>query len=612
MITTIGQLMINEALPEEYRDYSRVMDKKTTQKVLFDLAKKHPEKYKSVLQRLMNVGQSVSTTGGFSYSLKDFMPSEVKKRHVAKMRMQVDKIRNNPKLSSEESNLQIVELLSSRLSPMMAEILEDSRKRGSRLADVVSSGSKGSPGQFNTTVGAPLLFEDHRGNPIPIPVFDSASEGLDPVSYFASAYGTRKGVISTKFATQDAGDFAKQLARSGSRTVVTEQDCGTTNGIMVDSCDKENSGAVMAADYAGVKTGTIIEDGHMKMLSKKCTPIKVRSPSTCEAEHGICAVCSGVRERGVLPDIGDNIGVAAGQTLSERLSQGSLNVKHQAGAASGKVINYGFEDVNRLFQMPKNFPKSSTVSEIDGEVKRIVPAAGGGAHVFVGDTEHWISDGIENAIVKVGDRVEAGDMLSNGISNPKDIARLRGIGEARRRFIDEVRRVTGNKISRRNAEVVARGLVSHVRVTDVDGAGGAAVGDIVRYDDLVRDYMPRQGSTTLAPNMAKGKYLERSIGHYTIGTRVTNRVLKDLKDWKTKDILVNDREPSFMPDVQRLYNHAQLDPDWMTRLGGSQLKQTLLKSVHQGLGSQEHSTSFVPALAKGIDFGKGVTEEGKF
>lgn len=606
MITTLGQALINEALPPELRDYRRKWTKKAVQEVMQEVATKYPDQYKDVAHKLMRIGQSASTTGNISYSLRDFLPSQLKKREKANLSLKVQEILNGAG-SDEDKNVKVVEVLGNKLG-LIDEFMKEGVTSGNRLAEIINSGSKGSPGQYNTTVGIPLLFTDHRDDPIPIPVLNSAADGLDPVEFFASTFGTRRGVISTKFATQDAGAFAKQLAKANQRLVVTEEDCGTENGIPVDGDDIENVGTILQNSVGGLEPGRLLNSKDLQKLKGKT--VLVRSPITCQAENGVCAKCAGVRDRGSLPEIGDNIGISASQSLSERLSQGSLNVKHGGGALS-KKRPYTFEDVNRLFQMPKRFPRAASVATVDGVVKEIKKSEGGGAYVMIGDQSHYVEEA-DNITVKPGDHIEAGDLLSNGIANPKEIAAYRGIGAARRSFVDEVRRITNDGVSRRNAEVLARGVVSHVRINSLDGPTGTQIGDVTRYDDLVKHYEPREGSTSLPVGSSVGKYLEKPVMHYTIGTRITNRVAKDLKTAGISSILVNNATPAFDPDVQRIYSHPQLDPDWMTRLSGTELKKTLLKSVHEGASSTPHSTSFVPALATGIEFGKTTLTTGEY
>lgn len=607
MQTTIGQLLINESLPEDMRDHTRVLDKNGLKALLREVAEKHPEKYPEISHKLLNVGQSAATTGNFSFSLQDFKSPPSKKAAISSLRLKVRHIIESD-MPPDLRRQKMVELLGGQLHPMMNNTLDDAHKAGSRLAAVVKSGSKGTPSQYNTTVGAPLLYLDHKDQPVPIPVFHSVSEGLDPAEYWASSYGTRKGLLSTKMSVAEAGYFGKKLGMAANRLVVTEHDCGTTNGMMMTGDDRENVGTILAKDIGNLKAGTVVSPEHLTRLRGKT--VLVRSPVTCQAEHGLCAKCAGVREKGTLPELGDNLGITASSTLSERLSQSMLNVKHTAGAALGKK-NYSFEDVERLFEMPSSSVDFAPVTESDGVVKHITPAPAGGVYVKVGEDEYWAPDK-ESVRVKVGQHTEAGEILTNGIPNPSLLAKHRGIGDARRAFVEHVREVTGNNVSRRNAEILSRAMISHVQVTVPNGPNGTIVGDVPRYDDLVRGYEPREGSQEFLPSQAKGQYLEQPVMHYTIGTKVTDRMIKDLQGNGVKNIVTHRESPGFEPDVQRMFSHSQLDPDWMTRMSGYHLGVSLPEAVHRGMASDEHSTSFVPALAKGINFGSNIRTQGTY
>jgi hypothetical protein len=377
---------------------------------------------------------------------------------------------------------------------------------------------------------------------------------------------------------------------------------------MVDGGDHENVGTILQKPVGDIPAGTVLKPHHIKKLRGK--QVITRSPSTCQAAEGMCSHCAGIRERGHFPDIGDNIGVSSAMALGERLSQGSLNVKH-GGGAGGAGKQYGFEDVERLFEMPKHHIETATVSEVDGRVQRIEDAPGGGAYIIINGQEHWVPNK-EASLVKPGQNIEAGDQLSTGIANPSHVARYKGVGAARRKFINQMREVTNNGVSRRNAEVLARAVVKHVRITNDNGPDGTMVDDVLPYDNIVRDYQPRQNSRKRTLTSARGKYLERPTLHYTIGTKVTDGVVNDLKKAGYNNILVNDEPPGFEPDIQRMYAHSSLDPDWMVSLGGYRLKDSLLSSVHRGALSEHTSTSYTPGVARGVGFSEELDVTGKY
>jgi hypothetical protein len=98
---------------------------------------------------------------------------------------------------------------------------------------------------------------------------------------------------------------------------------------------------------------------------------------------------------------------------------------------------------------------------------------------------------------------------------------------------------------RRNIEMLSRGVINHVRLNDT--VGDYMPDDIIPYDMFERNWQPRTGHKQLATNSAKGKYLEKPILHYTVGTRLTPSVMKELNDFNIKDVTVHDEPPPFEP-----------------------------------------------------------------
>jgi hypothetical protein len=169
---------------------------------------------------------------------------------------------------------------------------------------------------------------------------------------------------------------------------------------------------------------------------------------------------------------------------------------------------------------------------------------------------------------------------------------------------------SGTASSRRNVEVLARGLINHVRITDLDGPNNTLPDDVVEYDGIVRGYRPRSGSELTNLKRSIGRYLEKPLLHYSIGTRITPRVVESLSKYGYKDALTHKDEPSFMPEMQRAADNLSHSPDWQVRLGGYGLKNNLLKSVHRGASSAIHGDSYMPALAQAEEFAIG--EKGQY
>jgi hypothetical protein len=128
--------------------------------------------------------------------------------------------------------------------------------------------------------------------------------------------------------------------------------------------------------------------------------------------------------------------------------------------------------------------------------------------------------------------------------------------------------------------------------------------DVIPYSTLEHGYKPREGFQTLEPSRALNKYLEKPVLHYSIGTKVRPGMLKDMQYFGVKDITVHDKPAPFQPEMVRAMYNLHHDPDWMTRMYGSGLKSSLLDATHRGSTSSATGTSFVPGLAKSVDFGR--------
>lgn len=285
------------------------------------------------------------------------------------------------------------------------------------------------------------------------------------------------------------------------------------------------------------------------------------------------------------------------------VSNSSKHAGGVAGASSLKAVS-GFDHIQSLVQVPKMIKGGATHAEIDGQVQSIEPSDAGGYHIRINGKDHYVGQGF-GLKVKPGDVVEAGDTISDGIPNPAEIVKHKGIGEGRRYFIDAFRNAykgAGLKNHRRNIELLSRGLINHVKLEDE--INGYVPDDIVPYSHLESTYEPREGFKTVQPKAAVGHYLERPYLHYSIGTKIRPSMLPMFDKFGVKEIDTHPEPPPFSPVMVRGMDNLGYDPDFMTRMLGSGLKGSLLDSVHRGSVSDEHGTSYVPSLAKAIDFGR--------
>lgn len=612
-MTTIGQVLVNDALPPRFRDYGRVMDSNGIEQVLQQVARETPEEYAAVTKRLMDVGNSAAFDTGTTIRMSDLRPAYDKRPILQALDIAEEKIRSDKTLTDAQKSEMIEKLYDKANSRIMEETYNAELARKNQLALQVASKARGNKVQLAAFISTPGTYSDPSGKMVPMFIRHSFAEGLTPAEYWAGSFGARNGVVSTKTATAKGGAFGKLLSASAIAQVITEEDCGTESGLPVKVDDDDNIGAVLAKPAGGYDAGTVITKNVLSDLrkDKRHDEIVVRSPTTCGCKSGICSKCAGIRETGGFPPIGYNLGTNAASAFAERITQGALNVKHSGKKTVGKGSYQGFEMITSLAKVPKVFPDRATLSTVDGTVSKIEDAPQGGKYVFVTEQNgeekrHYVAPGYD-IDVKVGDEMEAGDQISDGVIDPSELVKYKGIGEARKYWASrftKAMRDSGMPANRRNAEVLARTIMNTVKLENEDEAGEGLPGDVLTYTAWSTGYKPRKSSTFAPPTVASiGKYLEQPVLHYTIGTRITPSVIKTMKKFKVDRMMVNDTRPEVEPFMERIEDSNAEKKDWMARLGTTYLKSRLQDDVARGAESHLHSTEPYPGIAKGVEFG---------
>ena len=622
MDTTVGQIIINDMLPEDMRDYNRVWDKKTKGKVLTELARRHPDRFKEVSHNLLRFGAKAAyETGGQSFGIEDITPTKVSQEFQKDMSTKMQDIMQRAYSRGKNSQdpaveKEIVDAASPWLKKIDAGIDKELGFENPFYRQAFGTGAQ-KPGTLRSIVGADIFYVDQNNKRVPLPVTHGYAQGLTPAEYFIQSFGTRKGMVDLQKATQDSGFLSKQLVQIAHRLVVTDKEDSDPNsfdpnmpvGYPVETDDPDNEGAFLAQDIGGYKRNTLLTPkvlGDLK--SRGFKNILIRSVMVGgPANGGVYAYDCGIREKGTLPSKGDFVGINAVQSISEPLTQGAISSKHSggvAGADSGKAIS-GFKYINQLIQVPKHFQGGAVHSELDGIVGKIEDAPQGGKYIYVSGVPHYVGRDENGDIpikVKSGDIIEAGDVMTEGIPNPAMIVKYKGIGEGRRYFTNMFREAlnnAGTPIHRRNIEALSRGLINYVRLNDE--FGDYAPDDIIPYSMIEKDYQPRKDAIIGSPTSLEKCYLERPVLHYSIGTQLRPSVIKELQKYGIKNVIAHKDPPPFESEMIRGMAHVSYDPDWATRLLGAYNKDSLLEGARRGATSSATSTSYVPAITFGND-----------
>lgn len=611
---TIGKLLLEDALPPGF-SVDNPLDKRETAALLRRVAEEHPEKYREVSKKLADIGRRVAhEEGGASVGVNDLRTSAAALAVRARLQPRIKALLTDPRLSDKQRREAIIRATADEQDAQTEAVFAEALAAKNPLAMQVMSGARGNKTNVSNLLGSPMLYTDQRGDVLPIPILHNYSEGLSPAEHWASAYGARQGVLSVKFNVRDSGALSKQLNQIAHRLVVAGDDDpepgDTLRGMPVETDDPDNEGALLAHDIGSYAKHTHLTPKVLKDLKRRrIDHILVRSPIVGGSpEGGVWGRDVGVREKGVMPGRGEQVGMTAMQAISEQLSQSGLSAKHSGGVSGANKSRGAFAILNQLTQIPKTYTGGAAHATADGTVDSIAEAPAGGNFLTIGGKKHYVAAGY-GLKVKLGDEVEAGDVLSEGLPNPDTVVEHKGIGEGRRYFTQAFRRAAaenGIRAHRRNSELLSRGLINHVILDEEMGDHNPD--DIVPYSSIEKIYKPRLDAADSPLDRAADRYLEKPYLHYSVGTKVRPSVLRDLERFGIQKVVTHQDPPPFRPQMIRAMGSIAHDPDWMTRMYGSGQKASLLEAVHRGRASDEHGSSFVPGLARAVDFGRqGLT-----
>ena len=276
MATTIGQIIVNDALPEKYRNYDRTLGADELESLLADIIKNDPDKYGEVASKLMRIGNKAAFEEGTTLRLSDIAPPFDRTGMYRRLEEVEDKIYADKTLSDDQRRDLLADVYSKLYSQTKKDAYDAALKSNNGFALQVKSKARGNQDQLSAMINSPGVYQDASGRTIPFFIRHSYADGLSPAEYWASLYGARASILSTKFATARAGELGKLFNSASVEQVVTEEDCGTPNGLPVKADDNDNIGAVLAAPAGGwqlsrccYSTGRLQKSLRRLLLSKR-------------------------------------------------------------------------------------------------------------------------------------------------------------------------------------------------------------------------------------------------------------------------------------------------------------------------------------------------------
>jgi DNA-directed RNA polymerase subunit beta' len=516
--TTVGRILFNAILPAEYAFINKEIERKTMAGIVDDLLTRYGmASVPPILDKVKKFGFKYTTYSGTSWGIDDVLTPTGKDEVVKRAKSESDKVvehYHEGLLSEEEKIRKNVEIWHKAKSEVEKLIPATLDKNGS-VSDMIQSGARGSIGNITQMAGMKGLITNTAGETIEFPIISGMKEGLTPIEYFITTHGARKGLTDTALNTARAGYLTRRLFDVAQDVMVTETDCGTKESIVIkkDSASgidvalaKNIRGRVLAEDVVDKDGKVVFKKGHLisktdaqKVEASGAMEIRVRSPLTCKTLHGVCQQCYGIDlGKNHLIDIGEAVGTVAAQAIGEPGTQLTMRTFHAGGTASvGGDITQGLPRVEEVFEKRK--PKNSAViSHVSGTVSSVKDMGKEKIITVMPDIEdlakgakktqevEYVFNYKRMPLVKMGDKVKKGDMLTDGSADIDEVFKFAGKDKAMDYIIKEIGKIyelQGETVSRKHIEIIVKQMFSRKRVKDAADTK-FSVEDIVDVYDL--------------------------------------------------------------------------------------------------------------------------------
>ena len=527
LMTTVGKLIFNEILPDSFPYINEPTDeniekctpskyfiaygddvlekikeipkadafkKSTLEKIIAQMFKKYRTTETSImLDKLKDQGFKYSTFSGLTISAFDVVASKQKDEIIEKSNAEVKKI-NKQYQRGLITNQERFELVIDVWARAKKEIEKELEVYAKELEDnpifiMMNSKARGSLSNFVQLAGMRGTMAKPNGEPVEIPITSSFRDGLSVSEFFLSTHGARKGSADTALKTADSGYMTRRLVDVAQDIIVREEDCGTTQGVVV-SAFKDDKDGIIEPLYDRImgrytankvinpetkeliidKNELITENIAEKIIKAGIEEVEIRTTLTCRTEHGVCCKCYGRNlATGNVVEVGEAVGTMGAQSIGEPGTQLTMRTFHSGGVA-GADITQGLPRVEELFEA--RIPKGkATISEIDGVVSKIEESSGKFKVYVKNDTEvreHITAYGAKLRVEK-GDKLSAGERLTEGNISPKELLAVTDPNTVQQYILKEVQRVyrsQGVDINDKHVELIARRMISQIRIVD--------------------------------------------------------------------------------------------------------------------------------------------------
>ena len=563
--TSVGRLIFNTIIPEEFGFVNEELDKKGLKKLVARYIEELGiDTAWQFLDSMKKIGFEYAALSGITWSIFDLHVPEQKGEIIARARKEVEEVIEQYEegfLDASERKARAIEIWN-RAKHEVSDLVPDTLKETNPIHAIVDSGARGSWGATVQMSGIKGLVSNPKGETMELPVISSFKEGLSVLEYFISTHGSRKGLTDTALKTAQAGYLTRRMVDVSQDLVIKEDDCGAKEGIVLEKASGDEYGFSFAQRLFGrtllkdvkngratiAKAGDVIDSTMAKEIADSgVESVELRSPISCKTLYGMCGKCYGM-DLGRLAPIqkGETVGIVAAQSIGEPGTQLTLRTFHAGGVAE-KDITSGLPRIEEIFEARP--PKGrAALAKDEGTVEDIAEKEGlRTISVRVADKTKTTKSKTKTKLVEytaprnatlyvsIGENIEKGHQLFEGSVDLKELFQLRGKEATEQYIINEAQKIyvtNGNIISDKHIEIMVKKMFSRVKIKE-PGESNFVVGQVVERSRFleVNRKLKVQGKV-----QAKAKQLLLGISRTSLTTdsflsaasfQETSRVLVD-------------------------------------------------------------------------------------
>ena len=508
--TTVGRILFNQCFPQDIGivdrskpenkfayEINKEVVKKDINNIIVKIFKTHGATVTSEsIDKIKNVGFKFSTLGSISLSVFDATIPADREQIIKDTEAKVKKIEQayaEGELSLDEKLDRNIALWKEATEKIQDDVISVLGQQNP-IRMMATSGARGSNKQIMQLSGMRGIIANVSGRKEDVPTKGCYRLGLSPLEYFLSSRGGRKGLADTALKTSDAGYLTRRLVDVAQDVIVTEEDCFAAlgekpKGVVMTELQLDGYVKHLASRIKGrfavrdivdpknpknvlVKADTMISDEMAEYIEAiGIKEVEIRSVLTCKCKHGVCAKCYGRDMSGhEVVSIGEPVGIIAAQSIGEPGTQLTMRTKHSGGIAVSNITE-GLPRVEEILEarVPKGVALVSdvggtvtAVNQVDKRVEVVIKTN-------EGKEVPYLIPASMKVVVKKDSVVEPGSALTEGVFNPHDILRNKGIKAVQDYLLTEIIKVYKTQdisINNKHLEIIIRQMLKKVKIED--------------------------------------------------------------------------------------------------------------------------------------------------